>query len=145
MKTFWFGFITEVYYGSYNACWIQFYANLADEKDTSLLKCLCCEMPCVKKECLHIPHVEINTWKSTKNVNNSIQEWNSLLIPKHLNATLPLQMAEHTMKKLMLLLPVCTLVMTDETLLRNMQWKLIYCLIFVTFSNWWLTSKHSHY
>jgi len=68
-----------------------------------------------------------------------------LLIPKHLNNILLLQMAEHTKKKLMLLLPFCTLVMTDETLLRNMQWKLTYCLTFVTLSNWWLTSKHSHY
>jgi len=98
-----------------------------------------------RKKCLHILYVEINTWKSTKNVNNSILEWNSLLIPRHLNDILPLQMAEHTTKKLMLLLPFCTLVITDETLLQNMQWKLIYCLTFVTLSKWWLTSKHSHY
>ena len=54
-------------------------------------------------------------------------------------------MAEHIMKKLMLLLPFCTLVMTDETLVRNMQWKLIYYLTFVALNNWWLTFKHSHY
>jgi len=72
-------------------------------------------------------------------------ENDSLLIPKHLNDILPLQMAEHTMKELMLLLPFCTFVMTDETLLRNMQWKLMWCLTFVTLSNWWLTSKYSHY
>jgi len=75
MKTFWFSFITEVHYASYNTCWIQFSASLADVKDTSLLKCLCCEMTRVKKEGLHILYVEINTWKSTKNVNNSIWEW----------------------------------------------------------------------
>lgn len=143
IKTFWFSFITEVYYASYNML-NSVFCKSGYVKDTSLLKCLCCEMTCVKKG-LHILYVKINTWKSTKNVNNSIWEWNSLLIPKHLNDILPLQMAEQTMKKLMPLLPLCTLVMTDKTLSRNMQWKLICCLTFVTLSNWWLTSKYSHY
>lgn len=64
-------------------------------------------MTSVQIECTFFKfYVEINTWEPKKNVNNSIWEWNSLLIPKHLGDLLLLLMAEHTKMKWMLQLPV---------------------------------------